>query len=76
MGAQWWLAPQLSPSGQSGSAAHPNEQPRLVGPQVHGSATQMRGTAASVAQSESELQGSRTAKQAPAQTDCPGGSQT
>jgi hypothetical protein len=76
VGAQWWLAPQVCPWSQSVSLEHPARQPMFVGPQVHGSTTQMRGTPASVAQSESAVQGWLTLGQAPPQTACPGKAQS
>ena len=47
----------------------------FVGPQTQGSITQMSGTAPSLAQSESEAQGSVTFGQAPPQTLWPSGVQ-
>ncbi len=41
----------------------------FVGPQTHGSTTQISGTAASVGQSRSEAHGCETIAQAPPQTD-------
>jgi hypothetical protein len=72
VGAQWWLAPQVSPAAQSAPVEHPATQPVFGVPQTHGSARQISGTAASVGQSESEVHGCVTIAQAPPQTDCPG----
>jgi hypothetical protein len=43
----------------------------LVGPQTHGSATQISGKAPSLAQSVSDAQGWTTVRQAPPQTEVP-----
>jgi len=57
VGAQWWLAPQLSPAPQSPSVEQPATQPMFVGPHTQGSTAQICGTPASVGQSESEAHG-------------------
>jgi hypothetical protein len=74
VGRQWWLLPQLCPSGQSALVAQPGTHPIPDGHEQT-TASQTVGAAASPLQSLSLLQGCWTPMHAPPHSGLPGGVQ-